>query len=346
MLNRRDFVRAASGLLVPGALTLARNPRGSVSGSALPAAVIAAGFTNQTFGPNLTLGGNWFFHNFYNGATSGATQNGNGISIDGTTTYGIASAHSTGGQSWAGTAFGGGGYFEATFSFPPSASPGSHYPAFWANDIEAMAPNAVTLAYQWPGQATGYGEWIEHDYFELDAGNVTQFGSALHSWYGTVPGASSTSTSSADIGNPLSIGSNSWVNPQSIGALWIPATVSSQGSYQTFVNRVPVGNAILWDLYDPTNSPPPVKGSSAYSIVDIRHMVCVLNTSLVCAPMLIYSMSVYQATAANNITGSLTLSSTSPLTGATHAVPYTNALSFSGGTGPYTGKVLANTLGN
>jgi hypothetical protein len=82
-----------------------------------------------------------------------------------------------------GVAFGGGRYFEATFSF--SGAPSSVRCAFWANDVESMAGGSagdVTLRH-WAGQPPDNGNWIEIDAIEFNTGNTTQYGLGVHNWF-------------------------------------------------------------------------------------------------------------------------------------------------------------------
>ena len=133
----------------------------------------------QPFGQGgMKLGTDWFNFN-YNGldpALSGASQNADGsIAISGTggnDTYNAQLASASAGSSptnWTGEAFGGGGYFQVTMSFPGTPSTSGGWPSFWANTLEGMS-----------GQTT---ENVELDGVEFDNDGQAMYGSGLHDWY-------------------------------------------------------------------------------------------------------------------------------------------------------------------
>jgi hypothetical protein len=267
----------------------------------------------QTFGPSLTLGGSWQGFDFFGGSLTndGTTQNG-----DGSITMAPNPENNFGAQLsnvvidyssppyFRGTAFGGGGYFEAVMSFVYDTAEGA--PAFWANDVESMAGSSagdLTLR-QWPGQPAGYGDWIEVDMAEFDANlGSNQYGIAMHNWYGTGQG-----TSTLGSGSPVTVpGGTDFTQPHKYGFLWVPATSSSQGYAKWFFDDVQIGNTITWNMYDPTLGPAPIDlgrgGSSAYSILDVRHLGLILgNANGDAPPVTVHSVSVWQASTANNIT--------------------------------------------
>jgi hypothetical protein len=211
-----------------------------------PPAAGAVGYTVQTFGSAMTVGtdptlstvtGNWQYFNFYGDtwATVALTFNPDGsitIPANVTNSFGaqIASAgynQTASAPYMSGYAFGGGGYFECTMSFAYNTVTGA--PAFWANDIESMGGGSksdLTLRH-WPGQAAGYGDWIEVDMCEFDAGlGALQYGISLHNWYGTV--ASTQSVSSTGSGSPVSVPAGTdFTKPHKYGFLWVPATGSA-----------------------------------------------------------------------------------------------------------------------
>jgi len=328
---------AGSSNAPPGPLTLTQI-NSILSPAQQPAIAAAAGYNVPTFGAGMFLNTNWFLHGFYSPPSGGAAQNGNGIYLDGTGNgYGICTAKAGAGHTWTGTTFGGGAYIEALLSFPPSASPGAHWPAFWSQDIETLSQNAITAANAWGGptyngataytigqmvslsglsyrciaNTTGnappnatfwqgpYGNWVEPDFFELDAGNITKYGIQMHNWYGTIPGASNVNcvTSGSPVTIPASV---SFANFNKIGWLWIPATATTQGSAQWFFNGAQMGPTVNWNQYNSGLAPPPAVGGSAGSILDQRHLALVLNTNTTC-PTQIVSVQVWQASAAGNL---------------------------------------------
>ena len=216
-----------------------------------PAPAAAAGYTVQTFGPSITLGTTpdptTSYPQFTNGANwvpfaflgtewtnIGVVQNSDGsITLNGAGEIygnGVTTAvppGSAGNTSWQGIAFGGGGYFEATMAFNGPAS-------FWANDFESMGYSSAgdLTERQWPGQAAGYGDWIETDFAEFDTTNA--YGFAMHNWYGTPDNPQGTSTlgsgSTVTPGGPLGPPAGTdYTQPHKYGFLWVPATATTQG---------------------------------------------------------------------------------------------------------------------
>jgi len=88
-----------------------------------------------------------------------------------------------------GRAFGGGAYYEARIKFNPNnvnAQGGTIWPSFWSDAIEVWVHNSRWNA-QWPGQATGYTNFVEDDFMEEPfTGNVGFYNGSIHNWYGTL----------------------------------------------------------------------------------------------------------------------------------------------------------------
>ncbi len=88
---------------------------------------------------------------------------------------------------WVGTAFGGGGYFEAELKFDTAAVIDRRaigFPAWWLEPIEHMAD---PKADQWVGQVPGYEHFTEVDIFEYNQWNKHApnfYSGAVHVWYG------------------------------------------------------------------------------------------------------------------------------------------------------------------
>lgn len=141
-----------------------------------------------------------------------------------------------------------------------------------------------------------YGTWIELD-CEYDSGKTNCLGYTLISWNGYV--GDNHKTHETWHAFPVIEAGNSFANPNKFGMLWVPATETTQGYATFYFNDVAITSA-YWDLYDPTLQPPPVRGTSAYSIIDKRHLVPVLDTSAVYA-MTISSMKVWQADVSGNL---------------------------------------------
>ncbi len=277
---------------------------GADGGSSLPPApAAAAGYTVQTMGPAVTLGGNWHPFTFFGTNPAGivATQNADGslTVVGGGNDYGaqLSTASATGAAPYfTGTAFGGGGYFEVIMAIGGPAS-------FWANDIEAMAGVSTgdTTLIQWAGQASGFGNWIECDFAEFDTTGV--YGFAMHNWYGTVGSGDGTSTLSS--GSPASPSGAVYTQSNRYGFLWVPATAKQMGYAKWFFNDVQVGNTITWSAYDASSPPPPSEANgTAYSVLDTRHLALILGgpgENDAGIDSRVKAVSVWQATAANNL---------------------------------------------
>jgi hypothetical protein len=268
-----------------------------LSARSAPAQALAAGYKTQTYGTDMTLGTGVFTGGIQRGYLgTDVVQNADGsITIGAHAGGAITSIQSA--IPLKGVAFGGGGYFEAEFSIQGGAINTSHggWPAFWANDIEIQATQTVTPASQWAGQASNFGHWVEVDIAEFGAaGSTTTTGTAIHDWYGTVGSGLGVSTGFAYASLP-----NNGTISQShrYGFLWIPATATSKGSAQFYIDDVLVHGA-SWDQYNPTLPPPPGYGSSAFSILDARHIYPILSAGpdnpIVCTGLRVWQVDATQ----------------------------------------------------
>ena len=289
--------------MIPVATTAASfQAQGSL---AAPPAAISAGYTTHTFGPAVTIGKNWQAFSFFGVSPSrvNATQNPDGsVTIaGGGDTYNAqlcTASSATTGNLWRGTAFGGGGYFEATLSLSgPSfglyRNPSSQWPAFWANDIEAMSRNPLS---HWHGQMAQYDHAVEIDFMEMLSRQPFQYGTALHEFYGPPSGTREISIgtfANVPVGTDFS-------RPHKYGALWVPATAALQGYVQFYFDGEQVASTQAWHRHNPISPPPPVLGLNAFSIVDARHLALLLGTGPN-SPLTVYSVSVWQASSADNI---------------------------------------------
>jgi hypothetical protein len=276
-------------LPVPAGFSYSSSPPGSV-----PAPAAAVGYNTQTFNSTTigTTAGNWIDWNFFGtGSHTNITQNGDGsitIAGDGSNNYNasLATAALTSGTSWKGTAFGGGGYLEATFTITGTPSGSAQTPSFWAGDIE-------TTSGQSP-QTSG-NQWPEVDDIEANSAGTTQYGIAFHNWYNN--GGANTAAN-CSVGSPAT-GVNLNASNQ-FGWLWVPATGSTQGYVKYYLNRTQVGTTCFYNQY--TGSPFPPSGSQVGAIIDQRHMMMILgNSSGSGTSMNITSVQVWQASGANNL---------------------------------------------
>jgi Ca2+-binding RTX toxin-like protein len=267
--------------------------------SGVPAAAAAVGYSTETFGPAVTLGSNW---QLWTNAAN-VTQNGDGsVTIaGGGNGYNaqIATATPNGSGSLNGEAFGGGGYFEATLSFVGTPVTNGGWPSFWANDIENQI-NAQTGngASQWQGQANGYVNSIETDFMEYLAGQGA-YGFALHHWYGQQSAIQAVHSENSGSPAILPPGTDT-SQPHAYGFLWMPATSTTQGYAKWYFDNVQVGSTVTWNQYNPATPPDPREGSSAYSVLDARHLYLILGTGP-SNPMTVYNVKVWQKSTANDI---------------------------------------------
>lgn len=269
----------------------------------IPTPAAAAGYSVQTFGPDLELGATWFNNNFYRPPVAGQSiQNGDGTVLlpIGGNGYGICSAQLLDAKSgrWQGTAFGGGFFIEAVLSWPTVTIPQNlPWPAFWANPIEGLSTvNASVSGVQWPKQAWGYEHSVEIDVMEQDWKNATQYGTGMHDWYGATGAVQQVQTA-----QPVTlIAPQTFDKPNRYGFLTIPATATSPGIARWFFNGVQTGTDQTWALYDSTLAPPPVLGTSAFSVLDSLHYALMLQTCNGC-PLTVHQVSVWQASVAGNI---------------------------------------------
>jgi hypothetical protein len=288
----------------------------SDGGPLAPAPARGVGYDTRTFGPSVTLASNWFPWNFYGSGSQPAgyaTQNADGsLSVSGleNNDYGAsvstASQTSTG-EHWTGTAFGGGAYFEATLSFTGQGNGpyNNGGPAFWSLDIEHTSQGPYSVA--WPGYDAGtYNDFFEVDYMEYDV-NEYAYQNGIGNWYGP-PGSNDGTSNPVDevpgaAGSvKVSTGTN-FAAPQTYGCLWVPATPTTEGYLKFYFNGVQTGSTFHWSYDDPAHPfpPPPVNNSTAMSGMDQRHMFMILGTGTD-QPMTVQSVSVWQASSANNLT--------------------------------------------
>ena len=268
-----------------------------------PAAVV--GFDTQTFGPDVDLLKDWYKFNFFGTKPDSVTvkSHPNGsvtVTGPGGNDYGAqlcsARFEPTTGR-WIGRAFGNGAFVEATMSFTGAYhGPG---PTFWANDIENMhSRTKANRNIQWLGQSPGFGNWIEADVVEFNASGL-RYGIAMHNWYGTPGGFKDVNTAKL-AGSPVTTPEGTdFSRPHRYGFLWVPATASAEGYAKWFFDDVQVGNTVTWNGYSQSSKPPPVAGSSAFSVMDNRHLVLILGTGS--NPVTISAVSVWQHSAAHNI---------------------------------------------
>jgi hypothetical protein len=216
-----------------------------------------------------------------------------------------------------GEAFGGGGYFEANFQFDPDQVTGGVYPAWWGDAVEHLKSGSSSNASQYwnyydemnptdPSSA----HWVETDFFEYNMPSG-YYGGTMIDWYGDynkqVPNNwSNVQSPWTDKQLKYPVGTD-YTIPHKYGFLWIPATVSTNGSATFYLDGVPYSSqAISWNQYQGqasyttfgTNQQPPTPWS--WSVLDQQHIAIVLNTPSA-QPVTIFNVDVWQANANWNI---------------------------------------------
>jgi hypothetical protein len=276
-------------------------------GTGPPAPALAAGYLLQTAGPAVTLGLTVHDFNFFSvknppgsnvqnsdGSLTCTGIDGNGYGAGVCTAY-----HSTVGtppNSWKGGAYGGGFFIEAVLKFPEVSGvlAPRQWPAFWALAIESLTGGAWN---NWARQPIGYGHSLELDVFEYDAFVKGSYGVQVHDWFGA-PYQSQQGVSCIH-GGPIVTGAD-LSQYHKYGFRWVPASATGRGSFTSFFDDVP-GKSYSYDQYNAALDPPPVLGTSAGSIADMRHFVPILGCSNPLLPMTVKEMSVWQASPANNL---------------------------------------------
>jgi hypothetical protein len=208
-----------------------------------------------------------------------------------------------------GVGFGGGAYFEATFSFDPQsvvANPHNSWPAWWAMSLEHF----LNLPGQhWTGQLSNVMHFAEMDFFEYDTWNWAgrnTYGGATHDWGGTW------GTNASKKGWQYNYHNNNFVirlpkdtdftKPHRYGYLWLPASATSQGYAHYYFDGLPTTDKVTWSFYNPENPPPPPAATAPwkFGINDCQHMALILGTGMN-QSMTIYSVDVWQASSKANI---------------------------------------------
>ena len=203
-----------------------------------------------------------------------------------------------------GTAFGGGGYFEATFKFDPQDVLKNNFegwPSWWSMAIEHMAGMDTR---QWPGQQNGYEHFIEADFFEYDlkdyvlSGKWNYFGGAIHDWFGLYNGSyDHVIPPHSVVVREVPINTD-FTQYHRYGFLWVPATATRNGYAEYYFDNRKVGRTVGWRQY--TNQEPPPRPPWTFSIIDKNHLVLILGTG-VNEPMTVMSVNVWQTSDDQNM---------------------------------------------
>ena len=320
----------------------------------VPNVAALAGYNTLTFGPAVTMGANWYDWNWFGSVppAGNSIQNSDGsVTLDGTSGNTYNGGISTGKHDnpnlnhWAGTAFGGGGYFEAQFSFTGASdaviTSGQGWPSFWMMSVEHLSSSGLDA---WPGQP-GFTHFIEFDVFEYLANALDHGRATVHDWY--FQGATRNHVFNTAV---YTIEEKVFSTYNKYGFLWIPATATTQGSASWYLNGQLCRPILTWNQYNPALPPPPIAGSSAYSIADVQHVCVLFGTNNFGLPMRIQSMSVWQKDTSQNWVqapsgggGTLVLVANGglPVPPAAVGVLYEVILTCTNGTGPFTWSKLS-----
>jgi hypothetical protein len=306
------------------------NP-GQTSQDAIPQGATEAGFETLTwsitsFSPqNVDLQRTrdskykMFIANYFqSGSYTGEDPSNIAINPDGSITLGKGEGHSLLGSvarinerpntNFVGTAFGGGGYFEAVIKFETqdlsrpeqSSKDAISWPAWWSMSAEHIVQR--TDLTQWMLQQPGYEHFVEPDFFEALAGPNSYIVS-VHDWYGiwnvscpqycnSTPQYSEGLVSTNDV---------NWREPHKVAGRWIPATDTNRGSLALFLDDRKVAEW-SWSKYDDRLHAPPVMPESPwrFGVIDQQHLVLLISGGFNW-PMTVLSIKVWQRDASKNI---------------------------------------------
>lgn len=233
------------------------------------------------------------------------------ITLDGdfSANYGIATAGpNITGSGWIGRAFGGGAYFEASLKFDPEDHRRANFkgwPSFWSMSIEHLANMKEQY---WLGQEKYYEHFIEADFFEY---GLLKYGvpenyyiGALHDWYGiykkTCPKKHCSATTEVPALKRRMPENTDFNDFHRYGFLWVPATDTSNGYAEWYLDGKPVGPRTTWTRFN-DQRPPPGKAPWTFGIIDRQHLVLILGTGKD-QPMTVKYVAVWQVTEDGNLT--------------------------------------------
>jgi hypothetical protein len=281
-----------------------------------PAEARDAGFTTLTFdsSPGAASPGQLYPWSFlkYRAAAVRLSKQAPAVELSGGSPYNaeVATAMLTGPGKFTGVAFGGGGYFEATMSFPPPPldAPQSAWAAFWAMPIEHLAAMPDE---HWEGQPPNFMHFAELDVFEYNVHRMERtpnvYSGSLIEWYG-VWGQTCTERKGRfcsmqmpyrDKLRPVPPGTD-FRQPHRYGVLWIPATSSRPGRMSWYFDGVRVGASLTWPQAPSPSTPPP--DGLGYGVLDREHLVFTSGTAAE-SPSKLYAIRAWQRDTKGNWTG-------------------------------------------
>jgi hypothetical protein len=211
------------------------------------------------------------------GADSGFTGNWN-----------LATAKGVSGtSSYVGSVYSGGFYTEASISVNGAAINGKlGWPAFWGQPVEHVIGDG-SVDDLWPGQASGYTNWVELDFMEQWSTFYT-FGNI--NWYGinkvtcTTSGgwcrkANDNGSDGLPTNNVAKVPSGTnWKNFNTYGAIVVTSNLNhGNGFTQGYFNNATSTNKNTWTTYNPSIAPAPT-GGQIFAVTDVDHFIMILGT--------------------------------------------------------------------
>ena len=246
-------------------------------------------------------GFNWYLTRWFTGGAT--TISSSNISVSGSVlTIGggggdvwphIATAFDTGLDTFTGTVYEDGGYFEMRMKFNPALYDvnfsANGIPNFYGMSIEHVADLHSTSGGKWPGQVSGYSHFIEVDFFETNSAATTNYFSVTHDWGGTAPepGSGNYPQNIVTTNYVIDIGEMDFTKFHIYGCLWVPQVGATPGRLQRYFD-----GALVQSIYflGPPGSPPlPVdspnsftpdisaEGTRTYSVIDTQRLVLLLG---------------------------------------------------------------------
>jgi len=193
-----------------------------------------------------------------------------------------------------GIAFGGGMYYQTTFSYAGTQT---------GKEMSVSIYDVLSLDGYTPLNVPGYmGIEIDGPEFNVP-GSTTQYGISCHNFYypSGGPKIRLDPTVLTSGGSPITIPSGSLTGSNTYGMLWVPATSTTQGYIQWFFNGVQVGPTVSWNQYNVNQAFPPSNAASTVcNVLDTLRMVPVIGLGDTPTPMTITSVQIWQGSGVNN----------------------------------------------
>lgn len=233
----------------------------------------------------------WYPWSFFGNPSPGPTEIQNiasGLLLNGIASPAAQSQIATiaqiapGQRGWVGKAFGGGAYIEAEFAFDPATVTdlSTGWPAFWLMPWQHLAGDDTDRG--WPGQVAGFAHFGELDIFEyslhlMNGNSALTYATTVISWYDQWSPGDPYSKIQTPFNTLKRTAPNGydWNAFHKYGALWVPATATTKGYVEHYLDGV-AGARVEWDLLNPNSSPPPTQPGA---ILDQHQHAIIIGTS-------------------------------------------------------------------